>query len=289
MALFKVSITGGKGGTGKSTVAVNLAVFLSRKIDLVLADLDVEAPNDHILLGVELQNKEDVHVMIPFFNYEKCTKCGICADICDNGAIMMTFEKLPMLIPSLCSGCKACMYACRDKAIAEGRRLVGYTYRTEVNNEFSLVTGLMIEGEERAFPLVLAAHDRALSLNKSLLLVDTSAGSSNTVSYALEGSDLIIAVTEPTPLGASDLSLILELAGKIGCKVWVVINKAGIGSDDHVKEVISKFDVDEVFRVPYSREVAESYVKGKPLAILSPNSKPCLSIREIAEAVEEVV
>lgn len=288
----KISVTGGKGGTGKSTVAVNLAVLLAREKNLVLADLDVEAPNDQVLLNVGLENEEPVEIMLPFIVYPKCTRCGVCAQVCDTGAIILTREKLPFVIPRLCSGCHACYYACPYDAIVEGKRVIGYTYETRVelgSKDFTLVTGILREGEEHTPPVVLAARKRAMDLADDLLLVDTSAGTANHVSIALEDSSLVLAVTEPTPLGIHDLELILELASILGLETWVIVNRSTIGDVGRVKEVASKYGARIVVEIPYSREIVESYVKGKPIVELYPDHPVPQSFQVLAKRVLEVI
>ncbi len=227
-----LAVTGGKGGTGKSTVAVNLAVELAKRGKLVLADLDVEDPNDHILLNVKLEREEPVNIMLPFVKYESCIKCGACAEVCDTGAMLLSPEKIPYVIPRLCSGCRACYFVCPTKAIVEGKRTIGYTYETPVSVggvNFTLVTGMLREGEEHTPPAVLQAKRRALNVTADVYLIDTSAGTSNSVASSLDGSDLVLAVTEPTPLGLHDLTLILELAKDMGLEVWVIMNRSGLG------------------------------------------------------------
>ena len=285
-----VSVTGGKGGTGKSTVAVNLAVELSRKADLVLADLDVEDPNDHILLGVELQNEEPVDIMLPFVKYDDCIKCGACAEVCDTGAMLLSPEKIPYVIPRLCSGCRACYFVCPTKAIVEGKRTIGYTYESPVrlgDVSFTLVTGMLREGEEHTPPAVLQAKRRALGIKANVYLVDTSAGTSNSVASSIDGSDLVIAVTEPTPLGLHDLTLILELSKKLGLNVWVIVNRHGIGPEDRHERVVREFGYEIVARVPYSKRMVESYVKGVPITVGHPESEEASILRELADRVWE--
>ena len=288
----KISVTGGKGGTGKSTIAVNLATLIARERKLVLADLDVEAPNDHVLLNASLENEEPVEIMLPFIIYPKCTRCGVCAQVCDTGAIILTREKLPFVIPRLCSGCRACYYACPYDAIVEGKRIIGYTYKTQVKIDdivFTLVTGVLREGEEHTPPVVLAARRRAMSLAEDLLLVDTSAGTANHVSIALEDSKLVLAVTEPTPLGLHDLELILELSSTLGLESWVIVNRSTIGDVSKVEEVAQKYNARIVAKIPYSREIVESYVKGVPIVKLYPNHPISQSLQALAKTVLEVI
>ncbi len=285
----KISVTGGKGGTGKSTVAVNLSVLLSSEADLVLGDLDVEAPNDHILLGVGLENEEPVYIMMPFIDYGKCTKCGACGRVCDTGAIMAPVGKFPFVFPRLCSGCRACFFACPEEAIVEGKRVLGTTYSTRVGlgGGFRLVTGMLREGEEHSAPVVLEARRRAHAEAEDVLLVDTAAGTGNNVSLAIAGSDLVIAVTEPTPLGAHDLSMILQLTSELGIETWVVINKAGIGPEEPIQRVARENDAEVVERIPYSKEVVDSYISSRPLAL---SGAPALeSFRRLARLVGGVL
>ncbi len=292
----KLAVTGGKGGTGKSTIAVNLAVLLARERGLLLADLDAEAPNDHILLRARLENEEPVEIMLPFIDYKKCTRCGACAEVCDTGAIILTKVKLPYVIPRLCSGCRACYFVCPDKAILEGKRVVGYTYYTRVNTRtasFGLVTGVLREGEEHTPPVVLAARRRAERLADDLLLVDTSAGTASHVAIALEGSRVAVAVTEPTPLGLHDLEMILRVLGELGVEAWVVVNRWGIGGSeavwDRVKKTVEAYGAEIVAKIPYSREIVEAYVRGEPFVEALPGHEASNALAALAKRVLETL
>ena len=288
-----VGVSGGKGGTGKSFVATNLAVLLSEKLKLVLADLDVEAPNDHILLGLErLEGEEPIAIFFPVIDYGKCTACGACAKACDTGAIVMAKGRPPMVMPRLCSGCKACYYACPYKAIApDGRRVVGYSYRTVVEKwgpPFILVTGVIREGEEHTPPAVVAAKRRALreAESRDLLIVDTGAGTGNAISVALQEAKLVIAVTEPTPLGLHDLRGILEICRGMGKRVWVVVNRAGLADDtDHVR-LAREYGVELFHRIPFDPKAARAYAKGIPVVRACPD---CPSSRALAELADHLL
>ena len=266
---MQIAVSGGKGGTGKSTVAVNLAVALKKLgAELTFADLDVEAPNDHLLLGVELANEEPVMQFMPRFDYSKCTKCRKCAEVCEEHAIITLKDGTPFLMPNLCSGCRACEIVCpAPGAILEGQRLIGHTYITPTPYGFTLVTGRLREGEERSMPLVVAAKKKAQAVQKGLLFIDTAAGTGNTVSKAVEFSDLLIAVTEPTPLGIHDTELILELGKLMEMPTWVVINRADLGEKEKVYELAEKYGAEVVAEIPYSENIVKSYVEGKPIVL----------------------
>ncbi len=287
-----LSISGGKGGTGKSTVAVNLAILLAENYDLVMADLDVEDPNDHILLGAQLQNEKPINIMLPFIKYSSCIKCGACGKVCDTGAMLISPDGLPYVIPRLCSGCMSCYFACPTKAIVQGERTIGYTYDTPIQfkgEEFRLITGILREGEEHTPPAVIAAKERALSIERSFYLIDTSAGTSNTVATAMGGSKLLLAVTEPTPLGLHDLELILQLASQMSIETWVVMNRSGLGPEDEHDKIVKNYGSKIVTRIPYSRKIVESYVKGIPIVLSHPESKETSIFRKLAFMVKEVM
>ncbi|MFA4662397.1 P-loop NTPase [Pyrococcus kukulkanii] len=263
---MQIAISGGKGGTGKSTVAINVAVELAKRFRLILADLDVEAPNDHLLLGVELQNEEEVNQFMPKFDYSKCIKCRKCAEVCEEHAIITLKDGTPFLMPTLCSGCRACEIVCPvPGAIQEGSRLIGHTYVTPTPYGFTLVTGKLREGEERSMPLVVAAKKRLKNLDYELLIVDTAAGTGNTVSKAIEGSQLLIAVTEPTPLGIHDTELILQLGKLMGIETWVVINRADLGDVNEVYERAERYNAKVIAEIPYSENIVKTYVSGTPI------------------------
>lgn len=287
-----IAVSGGKGGTGKSTVAINLAIALASKgLKVVLADLDVECPNDHILLGLKLTNEQPVDIFFPFVDYKICSKCGICRDVCDTGAILLSREGWPFIITRLCNGCKCCYLACPSKAILNGKRRIGNTYLTNYSYDsirLTLVTGALIEGEEHVPPAVIAAKRRALSINADVYILDTAPGTSNTVSAAIGGSNLIIAVTEPTPLGLHDLRLILRLAKLLKVPVWIVINRFGIGPEEEHVKLAKEFNAKIVARIPYSNYILESYLKGIPILNLYPNSKEAKELIKLTDMILQV-
>ncbi len=291
-----VSITGGKGGTGKSFIATNLSYLLGVEKTHILADLDVEAPNDHLLLGIkELKNEEKIAIFYPRIDYSKCTLCGACAKVCDTGAIIMSKNRPPIVMPRLCSGCKACMYACVYDAIKPGARVIGYMYKTPVSingSQFELITGMLHQGEEHTAPLVY--NIKKISMNEANrrgvpLLVDTGAGTGNSISIAIQYSDIVIAVTEPTPLGLHDLRAILEIAFGLGIRTWVVLNRAGIGDPSQHKRMIKEYGVEYYHEVPYSETAVEAYVRGMPVVAYAPKSTIAEKIKELYDMLRPLL
>ncbi len=267
-----ISVTGGKGGTGKSTVSTNLAV-LSK---FTLVDLDVETPNAHILLNETLKNEEEVYSFYPVFNWDFCTRCGACVESCNDSAILKNAQGYPFLVKNLCSGCTACKIACpADGAIEDGKEVIGFTYSFKTAYGFKLISGKLVEGEEKTFKVLLQTKKRALGEGGSNLIIDTAAGSGNSVFKALEGSDLVIAVTEPTPFGVSDLERILKITDYLSLKTWVVINRAGIGDEGEVEKLAERYGVKIAVRIPYSMDIARSYFLQSPIVLSdSPEAMP---------------
>ncbi|WP_457569914.1 nucleotide-binding protein [Desulfurobacterium sp.] len=261
-----IAFSGGKGGTGKSTVSTNIAVLLE---NFALVDLDVEAPDDHILLSTGLVKVKDVNLFQPVFNHEACLACGRCVDACHDNAIISGRDGKPILIPELCGGCRGCKLVCpSEEAIEEGKRLVGKIYENVTPYGFPLITGELLEGEEKTYKVLL--ETRKYALNKySDLIFDTAAGAGNSIFKALEDVDLVVAVTEPTPFGMRDLQKILEVTKQLGRKTVVVINRSGTGDESLVEDLCNKYGVKIAGRIPYSKNIIKSYFENKPIVTTS--------------------
>lgn len=287
---MKITVTGGKGGTGKSTVATNLAWILSERHRVVLVDADVECPNDHILLSANLEKEENVTLFKPKFDYKKCTACGLCIERCEENALVKFKEGYPFLMPTLCSGCRTCQLVCPvDGAILDDHRLVGHTYEAKINEKLHLVTGLLEEGEERSYPTVLAARRRAMKIDADIHLFDTMPGTGNHVAAAIEDSKIVIAVSEPTPLGEHDLEMILKLLEKLKLKAWIVINRSDLGDITNHKRIAEKYGAEIIAEIPTSDEIVKSYVSGVPVVKMYPQGVTANVFREIAKRVEGVM
>lgn len=269
----KIAITGGKGGTGKSTFSIMLALDLLKKNNkVVLCDCDVECPNDYLLLGRKLvEPNEKIYINFPKLIKDKCQKCGLCVKTCYNNAVFQNSGNYPSFINDLCSGCGACWLACPNKAIETSKEVSGKMYINEFDNfkNFYLVTGEAKEGLEETGPIVLKTKKYALNFAKKIgadyVLFDTAAGTHCPVISALLDCDMAYAVTEPTPMGAHDLGLILDLIEELKVDYKVVLNQADMGDRELIENVMSRYNKKIEKEIPYSKKIVEAYSEGRLL------------------------
>ena len=261
----KIAITGGKGGTGKSTVATALAHKLSENHKVLLLDLDVECPNDSLILGIKTVKAQDVMSMLPKFDFSKCIKCGKCAQACKANAIIQVTDKNPILVPEQCNGCKACMLVCPTGAISENKQVIGTIHKGQ--NNIDLIYGALKPNIEESSLIVNAVKKFVSDFEKNYdyVIIDTSAGTHCPVISALMDVDLGIAVTEPTPLGAHDLRLILDLMKELGVDSKIVLNRSDITDSSEIKQISNEKNAEIIAEIPFSKKIAENYSKGKPL------------------------
>lgn len=289
---FRVAVTGGKGGTGKTVVAVNLAVALSSRFKVLLVDADVDGPSTATVLGARLRPLGEVRSFKPAIDPELCAMCGRCAEVCREHALAWASGMRPILFEELCSGCRACMLACEHGAIKESWRTLGYLYEGEYGG-LRLKVGELRPGEARS-PLVARALresvDREVD-DYDLVIFDTAPGVHNVVVQALWGVDLAIAVTEPTPLGIHDLAILLDLLDELGIERWVVINKADIpgGLREKVVEECAKRGVEVAAQVPYDEELLKAYVSSEPLVKVPVDTPARRALLDLASRLERKV
>jgi MinD superfamily P-loop ATPase len=249
-----VSVASGKGGTGKTTVAVNLALS-TRNVQLI--DCDVEEPNCHVLLGVRLGKVEEVCVPNPRIEKGKCNFCGKCAEFCKNHALAVLPSDV-LLFPELCSGCGGCILVCPRGAIEEEMRSVGVVSRGTING-IEFYQGLLNIGEARAIPVIRALKKRIG--NDKTAILDASPGVSCPVVETIRDSDYCILVTEPTPFGLHDLKIAVQVARKLEVLHGVVVNRDGIG-DERVYEWCEAQGIPILMRIPYSKRIARLCSEG---------------------------
>ena len=267
----KLGITGGKGGTGKSTMAILLAnQYFKEGKKVILVDCDVECPNDYLLLGQELKKPvEKITAQFPRLDKTKCQKCGLCVRTCKSNAVFQAPGQYPIFIKDLCSGCSACWLVCPHQAIQPEKEETGQIFLNQLKKNYWLVTGMAKPGLEETGPVVTQTKKIALKFSRQqkadVILLDTAAGTHCPVISALLDVDLAYAVTEPTPMGAYDLNLILDLCQKFKVPSEVIINQANLGSQKEIQKIVQKYQTKIIKEIPYSKKIVQAYSQGKLL------------------------
>ncbi len=254
---MKIVVASGKGGTGKSTVAANLAYTVSRTTDLVLVDCDVEEPNLHLFFPTEYTASE-VSVPVPVFDYTKCDFCGACGEFCKYGAIAVLKDKV-LLFKDLCHSCGGCRIVCPRDAITEEPRPIGHIRDGSVDSHLRLVSGFLNEGEANGIKVIHAA--KAAAEGSSNIIYDASPGTACPVIETMENADYCILVTESTPFGLHDLDLANRVIRMLGIPAGVVINRSD-GNDEETEKFCSENGLDILMKIPFDREIAVIQSRG---------------------------
>ncbi len=254
-----ISIASGKGGTGKTTVATNLALsLLSLQSQVQLLDCDVEEPNAHLFINPLIQEKEAVSTPVPKVDEDKCTLCRKCVEICRFRAIIVIGEVI-LTFPELCHSCGGCMIVCPEKAISETGRELGILEKG-TKDELEFGHGRLRIGEAMAPPLIKKV--RSLSQSERVVIIDAPPGTSCPVITAIKGVDFVLMVTEPTPFGLHDLKLAVEAVKLLGIPHGLVINRSDIG-DNGVMDYASQEGLPILMEIPFDRKIAEAYSRGR--------------------------
>jgi MinD superfamily P-loop ATPase len=263
---MKIAVASGKGGTGKTTVSVNLAHMIScnNGNEVVLADLDVEEPDSGFFIKGDLQSLENIYRDIPEWDKERCTACNQCSTLCRFNAIV----RLPgqtLVFPELCHSC----YVCAD--LCPGQALKMIRYKTGVlayykSGRVNLVESRLEIGEPSAVPLIRQTKEWLNNRfsGSEIFILDCPPGNSCSFIEAVENTDFVILVTEPTPFGLHDLKIAVETIKQLKLFFGVVLNKYGTGNKD-VEIYCESNNIPLLGKIPYQRVIAEAYSKGELL------------------------
>jgi len=321
-----ITVASGKGGTGKTTVAINLALAmapdhgatkdnLSPSSHPVFLDCDVEEPNAALFLKPIITQQDEVGILIPEVDFDKCTACGRCAEVCAYHAIAVIGQNV-LIFPALCHGCGSCTLNCPEGAIHEVLHVTGVIEQGRADHQqieqigdkprlpaqpdqlnrpttggIAFGHGILNVGEPMAVPIIRQLKQRAIPKDTAdrVVILDASPGTACPVVETMRGADFVLLVTEPTPFGLHDLRLTVEVArDELGLPVGVVINRDGIG-DRGVEVYCAAENVPILMRIPFDRRIAEAYSEGVPLLEVLPEYRErFLSLYErIVAAVSE--
>jgi MinD superfamily P-loop ATPase len=275
-----VSIASGKGGTGKTTVATNLAVSLESGVQLL--DCDVEEPNAHLFIRPVIEGVRTITTPVPEVDMGKCSLCGKCNEICQFKAIVVIGETV-LPFHELCHSCGGCMEVCPDGAITEVGRELGVI---EIGHSDSLefVHGRLRVGEAMSPPLIRKVREYTRS--ETLTIIDAPPGTSCPVIASMKGADFVLLVTEPTPFGLHDLKLAAGAVNILCIPCGLVINRSDMG-DDQVWTYSRTEDIPVLMEIPFDRSIAESYSKGEMLVEAMPEWKQ--KFKDLFHQIEEII
>ena len=271
-----LTIASGKGGTGKTTVAVNMALSLE---NVQLLDCDVEEPNSHILLQPTIHEIKPVFTKIPVISEELCDYCGECATFCVYNALFVA-PKTVMIFPELCHSCGGCTLVCPKNAITEKERQIGVIKKGDAKG-VEIVYGELNVGEAMAVPLIRAVKDR-VKTDKDVV-IDAPPGTACSLVASVHKTDYCILVTEPTPFGLHDLKITVQVLKDLGVPMGVVVNRAGLG-DKKVYEYCKKEKIPLLLEIPFSKKIAQLYSCGVPFVAEMPEWKE--KFRQVRESIE---
>ncbi|MGW8256803.1 MAG: nucleotide-binding protein [Thermoguttaceae bacterium] len=226
---MKIAVASGKGGTGKTTVATNLArVAAAGARAVAYLDCDVEEPNGHLFLKPTIDRRRSIDKPLPIVDLRRCTFCGRCSQVCRYGAIACV-NKQVLIFTELCHSCGGCLLACPMDAIREVPKTIG-ELRQGIAGPIRFIEGRLNIGEAMSPRAIRAVKDAGPSVELSIL--DCPPGTSCPVIESVRGSDLVLLVTEPTPFGLHDLKLAVEMVRVLRLPLAVVLNRCHVGKPD---------------------------------------------------------
>ncbi len=275
-----ISIASGKGGTGKTTVATNLAVSLESNVQIL--DCDVEEPNAHLFIRPTFEEAKTITTPVPKVDMDKCTLCGKCGEICQFKAIVVVAETV-LPFHELCHSCGGCMEVCPEKAITETGREIGVIEKGNKNG-LEFVHGKLRIGEAMSPPLIRKV--REYTRPDMLTIIDAPPGTSCPVIASMKDADFVLLVTEPTPFGLHDLKLAVEAVKILGIPHGLVINRSDMG-DDKVMAYAEQEDLPILMEIPFDRRIAEAYSRGEMIVEAMPEWKDRFS--ELYLRIEKIV
>ncbi len=278
---MRIVIASGKGGTGKTSLAVALAESLPAP--LMLADCDVEEPNAHLFFkNSGSSRKVPVELPIPQVDPDLCNGCGACSRICQFNAIIALGGSKAMVFPDMCHACGGCTLVCPVKAITEVPRSMGEIEEGSWDEGKILISGRMDVGQAMAPPVIRKVLERAYGGSENVL-VDAPPGTSCSFVTAVKSADYAVFVTEATPFGLHDLTLAVETIRELTVPFGVVINRSD-SEENLVTRYCRSEKIPVLMQIETSRRIAEFYSRGDSMVKALPELKD--SLLDLVKTIE---
>jgi len=264
---MKIAVASGKGGTGKTTISINLYYFINKfsPIPVQLVDCDVEEPNDALFFPeAPRKSEEQIFQLIPEIDKSKCTFCRRCSEWCEFNAIsIVKSHGFAEVNASLCHSCGACLAACDFDAIREVRHPLGIISHCETGIGNGLTEGRLNVGSPMQSMLIKEVK-KLTRESDGIVIFDAPPGTSCPVVQTIADADYVILVTEPTPFGLHDMKITVELMLELQKPFGVIINKAGLGSPE-IYHFLDSNNIELLGEIPFAKSYAGNYAVGKIL------------------------
>ena len=251
---MKIVVLSGKGGVGKTFVSVNIACSTD---NCVYLDCDVEEPNGFLFLKPQNVTDENVDILLPKVDAEKCNGCRECTDFCKFNA-MAYIKNTVKIFPDVCHSCGGCKIICKQGAISEITKTIG-TVSMGSHNNITCVSGSLNLGEPTAVPVIETVLEKCQ--DDKINIIDCPPGSGCSVMECVNQADYCLIVAEPTSFGVHNFKMIFELVEILKKPYGIVINKY-YDENNQMEHFYKENDLNVIHRIPYSNDLANNISNG---------------------------